>query len=50
MTLRAPTIPLITIDSYFSVWPVSDELNTSNAVHWTCKPNTTTGTWRKRGD
>jgi len=43
MNLRAPAIPLITIDPYFSVWSATDELNASNTVHWTCKPNRITG-------
>ncbi len=43
MKLRAPAIPLITIDPYFSVWSVKDELNSGETVHWTGKPNAITG-------
>jgi hypothetical protein len=43
MKLRAPATPLITIDPYFSIWSVSDELNSGETVHWTCKPNRITG-------
>lgn len=43
MKLRAPSIPLITIDPYFSIWSITNELNSGNTVHWTCKPNRMTG-------
>ncbi|NLZ37462.1 MAG: DUF4965 domain-containing protein [Clostridiales bacterium] len=44
MNLRAPSIPLITVDPYFSVWSPTDKLYDSVPVHWTGKPNTLCGT------
>ena len=43
MKMRAPSIPLINIDPYFSIW-CQDKLNTCTCVHWTGKPNTIYGT------
>ena len=39
MKLRAPAMPLITVDPYFSVWSFDDCLNHSETVHWTGQKN-----------
>ena len=44
MKLRAPCVPLITIDPYFSVWSSDCKLNYSNTEHWTGKSNSIIGT------
>ncbi len=44
MKLRAPCVPLITIDPYFSVWSKDTVLNYSRTVHWTGKDNHIMGT------
>ncbi len=43
MKLRAPAIPLITVDPYFSVWSC-ECINETTSYHWTGSPNTITGT------
>ena len=39
MKMRAPSIPLITVDPFFSVWSPDETLNVTNTVHWTGKSN-----------
>lgn len=46
---RAPAIPLITHDPYFSVWAFGDNLNTDWARHWTGAVNALVGLIRVDG-
>ena len=39
MKLRAPAVPLITVDPYFSVWSRDTAINMEKPVHWTGSPN-----------
>ena len=43
MKLRAPALPLITVDPYFSIWSEGDSLNFTPTVHWTGKKNEIVG-------
>ena len=40
---QAPAYPLITHDPYFSIWSVTDELNSSATTHWTGASQSLTG-------
>ena len=44
MKLRAPAVPLITIDPYFSVWSRDENINFNFTEHWTNKSNSIIGT------
>ena len=41
--MNVPCIPLVTIDSYCSLWSKTKELNKSDVVHWTLKRRTLIG-------
>ena len=43
MKLRAPAVPLITVDPYFSVWSPDTNLNYAKTMHWTGKSNHISG-------
>ncbi len=44
MKLRAPAIPLITVDPYFSIWSFDERLNVAQTMHWTGRSNSIIGT------
>ena len=41
MKMRMPSIPLITVDPYFSVW--TDNINSKSTTHWTAAENNIIG-------
>lgn len=44
MQLRAPAIPLVTVDPYFSVWAADSKINHAKTEHWCGKGNSIIGT------
>ena len=44
MKMRAPAIPLITVDPFFSVWSPDENINFAKTIHWTGKSNSIIGT------
>jgi len=48
-SLRAPAIPLLTSDPYFSVWSASDQLSETATTHWTGKVQSLIGALRVDG-
>ncbi|MDD4991033.1 MAG: DUF4965 domain-containing protein [Paludibacter sp.] len=47
--LRAPAVPLLTSDPYFSVWSASDQLSETATTHWTGKVQSLIGALRVDG-
>jgi len=47
--LRAPAVPLLTSDPYFSLWSASDQLSESATSHWTGKSQSLIGALRVDG-
>lgn len=47
--LRAPSVPLITSDTYFSIWSPYNELTEGNTEHWTGAAHPLLGTLRVDG-
>ena len=50
MKLRAPAVPLITVDPYFSVWSPDTVLNYAKTEHWSGRGNSIVGTVKIDGE
>lgn len=48
--LRPPAYPLISVDPYFSVWSMQDELNNGPTLHWTEQEHSLQGIIRVDGE
>ncbi|WP_165043222.1 glutaminase domain-containing protein [Dysgonomonas sp. ZJ709] len=49
IVLRAPSVPLITSDTYLSIWSPYDKLTEGNTEHWTAKDHPLIGAIRVDG-